>query len=59
MRCPRCLDEDCIAIQIALRDDESVQFFLCRLCEAKWWERDGGHVTLDEVLSLAARRSDG
>lgn len=55
MHCPRC-DDDCTQIEIRLRDEDSVQFFSCRRCEAKWWEHDGGVIELDEVLNLTAQR---
>ena len=55
MRCSRCDSEDCIQIEITLKGEESVEFFSCRRCEAKWWERDGDTVTLDDVLTLTAR----
>lgn len=56
MRCPECKGEDCIQIEINLTGEEVVQFFSCRNCEAKWWERDGDTIALDEVLGLAASK---
>jgi hypothetical protein len=56
MRCPHCGGEDCIQIEIHLQSDDTVQFYSCRRCEAKWWEREGGTISLDEVLTLAARK---
>lgn len=56
MLCPQCGGEDCIHIEIHLTGEDTVQFFSCRSCEARWWERDGDTVALDEVLSMAARR---
>ena len=53
--CPECQFEDSIEITIDLSSDDSVQFFQCRRCEAKWWERDGNTVALDEVLDLTAK----
>jgi transposase-like protein len=53
--CPECKSEDSIEITIDLSADDSVQFFQCRKCEAKWWERDGTTVALDDVLDLTAR----
>lgn len=55
MRCPSCAGEDSIQIEIGVRDLDTVQFFSCRLCEAKWWEHEGDPIDLDEVLNLAAR----
>jgi hypothetical protein len=57
MRCPHCGGEDCIQIEIHLQTEDTVQFYSCRRCEQKWWEREGGAITLDEVLSLASQKS--
>jgi transposase-like protein len=54
MLCPKCEGEDCIHIEIQLSGEDRVQFYSCRNCESKWWERDGDTVALDEVLNLAA-----
>ena len=56
MRCPQCAGEDCIHIEISLKGDENVEFYSCRRCEAKWWQRDGGSIALDDVLTLAAQK---
>ena len=55
MRCPRCHAEDFTEIRLHLRTEETVEFFSCRKCEAKWWEREGDTIALDEVLSLAKK----
>jgi hypothetical protein len=56
MRCSRCDGDDCIQIEIRLKvEGDRVQFFSCRRCESKWWERGGTSIALDEVLDLAAR----
>jgi transposase-like protein len=54
MHCPHCGEQDCIQIEIRLKDEDTVQFFSCRHCEAKWWRHDGDTIALDEVLSLTA-----
>jgi hypothetical protein len=36
--------------------EDTVRFYACRRCEAKWWEREGGTISLSEVLSLASQR---
>jgi transposase-like protein len=54
MQCPYCKDEDCIQIEIRLKGEETVEFFSCRNCETKWWERDGDTIDLQEVLNLTA-----
>jgi len=56
MHCPECHGEDCIHIEIRLKGEEDVQFYSCRLCEAKWWERDGDTIALDEVLHLTTQK---
>jgi hypothetical protein len=53
LQCPKCQAEDCVQIEINLQA-ETVQFTSCRICEAKWWEHDGGTIDLSEVLTLAA-----
>ena len=58
MQCPNCKGEDCTNIQIRLKGEETVQFFSCRKCEAKWWEHEGDTIALDEVLTLAAEKKD-
>ncbi|MDQ3962805.1 MAG: hypothetical protein M3277_02680 [Actinomycetota bacterium] len=57
MRCPQCKATDCTEIELNLTDEQSVQFFSCRRCEAKWWERAGDTIALDEVLTIAAQKS--
>jgi transposase-like protein len=55
MRCPECGVEDTTEIEIHLKEDETVQFYSCRRCEARWWKRDGDTIALDQVLDLAAK----
>jgi formate dehydrogenase maturation protein FdhE len=54
-KCPQCGGEDCTHIAINLRETDSVQFYSCRRCEAKWWEHEGDTIALDEVLTLATQ----
>lgn len=54
MRCPQCKGEDTTTIVIKLRGDDSVSFYQCRRCEAKWWQHGGDTIALDEVLNLTA-----
>ena len=54
MRCPQCHGEDTTTIAIKLRGDDSVSFYQCRRCEAKWWQHNGDTIALDEVLNLTA-----
>lgn len=56
MRCPSCKATDCTEIQLHLTGDDTVEFFSCRSCEAKWWVREGDTIALDEVLNLAAKK---
>ncbi len=53
MHCPRCTSDDFTEINIDIKVDNSVKFLSCRLCEKKWWERNGASIALDEVLSIA------
>lgn len=53
MQCPQCTSQDFTHIEIEVKVDNNVQFFSCRVCEKKWWERDGDALALDEVLTLA------
>ncbi len=55
MRCPECGSTNATHVVINLSDDDHVQFYSCRTCEARWWEHQGGSIALDEVLNLAAR----
>lgn len=57
MRCPQCGGTDCTQIELHLTDEQNVEFFSCRRCEARWWEREGDTIALDEVLTIAANRS--
>lgn len=54
-KCPQCGGEDCTHIVINLKEEDTVQFYACRRCEAKWWEHEGDTIALDEVLNLAAQ----
>lgn len=56
MHCPECKGQDCIHIEIRLKQDDPMQFYSCRLCEAKWWETDHGTIELDEVLTRASHK---
>lgn len=55
MTCPQCHDGDCIEIEIHLNDQDTVQFFSCRRCEFKWWEKEGDTIALDELLNRASK----
>jgi hypothetical protein len=54
VKCPECSGTDCIEIEINLKEENTVRFMSCRRCEAKWWQREGNAIALDEVLNLAA-----
>jgi Zn-finger nucleic acid-binding protein len=56
MQCPHCKGLDCTEIEIRLKEDDSVKFYSCRRCEAKWWQHQGDTIELDQVLSLTAER---
>jgi hypothetical protein len=43
-----------VNIEIRLKDtDDPINFYSCRQCEKKWWERAGDSLALDDVLTLA------
>lgn len=52
MPCPLCREKQ--LVEIRLRAGET-QLILrsCSTCETKWWESDGSHVGLDDVLTAA------
>lgn len=54
MQCPKCREHDTIQIEIRLKEEETVQFFSCRRCEGKWWQRDGDTIELDQFLDWAS-----
>lgn len=56
MNCPECHGNDCIQIEINLAGEETVRFYSCRHCEAKWWQKAGASVALDDVLSMAGKK---
>ena len=58
MNCPTCGSDDFVTIMINLNDDDSVQFVQCRVCENKWWKKDGDDIALDQVLDLASEVKD-
>ncbi len=57
MKCPKCAVRDVIRIELRLPDGTEVHFCSCHKCEAKWWDRDGESLALEQVLELARRRS--
>ena len=56
MDCPECHAKDCTQIQLNPKDGETLEFYSCRVCEAKWWEKEGDTIALDEVLTLASKK---
>lgn len=56
MKCPECGVSNFTEIQISLKEEDSVKFYSCRRCEAKWWEHDGEPIELDEVLNLTSEQ---
>jgi transposase-like protein len=59
MNCPECGSEETTQIEMKLAGDLAVQFFSCRVCESRWWEKEGDTIALDEVLNLAAAEKKG
>ena len=56
--CPLCGSVDITRIEIDLDRAGGLEFFSCRACEEKWWQREGESINLGEVLDLtgSARR---
>ena len=50
--CPSCGSNDITAIGIDLRAGSELNFFSCRVCEEKWWQRDGERMDLADVIDL-------
>jgi hypothetical protein len=64
MHCPRCNQERFTKLTFDLSEGETIDFYSCRHCEEKWWERNGDVIVLDEVFTLpdrvqAKRTQDG
>ena len=57
MECPQCHGTECTQIELHLTDEQTVEFFSCRRCEARWWQREGDTIALDEVLTIAAQKA--
>ena len=56
MDCPKCHAKDCTEIHLNPTGEETIEFYSCRVCEAKWWEREGDAIELDQVLDLASKK---
>jgi transposase-like protein len=50
--CPFCSSSDITAIGIDLRHGSQLDFFSCRACEEKWWQKDGERIDLGDVIDL-------
>ncbi|MDP8959506.1 MAG: hypothetical protein M3N51_10000 [Actinomycetota bacterium] len=55
MQCPKCAARDVIEIELKLPDGTEVEFCACHNCDAKWWDRQGRALALEEVLDLARK----
>lgn len=55
MTCDQCHKKDTTEIEMCLQG-ETVRFYSCRYCEAKWWKTADEHLALDQVLSLAGKK---
>jgi transcription elongation factor Elf1 len=52
MHCPRCNQERFTTLTFDLDGGDTIDFYSCRNCEEKWWERDGNVIVLDEIFTL-------
>ena len=55
LTCAACGADSVIQIELKLADGAEVDFFSCHRCETRWWNRDGEHLGLDDVLNLASQ----
>ena len=55
MSCPVCQQRRVVEIAVNL-GDHCVTMHRCSACTARWWDRDGEHVRLPQVLALATVR---
>lgn len=53
MPCPVCRDKQLVEIKLHV-GEKTLTLRSCSHCETKWWESEGEHVGLDNVLSAAA-----
>jgi hypothetical protein len=52
MKCPRCNQESFTKLTFDLNSGDEIEFYSCRHCEEKWWERDGNVIVLDDIFTL-------
>ncbi len=53
--CGSCRADGVIRIELVLAAGAEVDFFSCRLCDNRWWNRNGSELALDAVLGLASQ----
>ena len=55
--CPTCGSDDITKIAIGLESESDLDFYSCRICEEKWWQRDGDRMDLADVIDLTGSSS--
>ena len=56
--CTECGAADAIQIELSLPDGTEVEFCSCHRCENRWWNQDGRHVDMAQLLQMARRTAD-
>ncbi len=52
MTCPKCRGANLVEIRMTLQENR-VTMHSCTVCESRWWDREGEHLPLGQVLNLA------
>ena len=53
MSCPSCAKHRLINIAVTIADHQ-VTMHSCSNCGKRWWDRDGEHLALPDVLLMAS-----
>jgi hypothetical protein len=53
MKCPNCQTRELVTIEMVVSGEE-VALNSCSPCDLRWWQSDGGMLSLRGVLDLAA-----
>jgi transcription elongation factor Elf1 len=55
MQCPRCNSESFTKLAFELGASDEIEFYSCRSCEERWWQRGDRTIVLDDVFTLPER----
>jgi hypothetical protein len=53
MKCPNCRTRELVVIEMVVKG-QPVALNNCSPCDLRWWQSDGGMLSLARVLDLAA-----